>query len=110
MPLDLLNVSTQIRGMGDLLVSRRADDERRLELALSIFETYKDRWDDLARRAETVPERVAVPTGPLDERLPPPPRLDAYTALAADGSEIDPERHGAGGNFYLINIGRDRIP
>src|SRR6266702_4674769 len=82
MPLDLLELSTQVRQMGELL----------------------------ADLAETVQERVAVPTGPLDERIPPPERPVAYTAMATDGAEIDPDRHGGSGDFYLINVGRVRIP
>ena len=35
---------------------------------------YRDRWQELAELAETVHERVAVPTGPLDERVPAPAR------------------------------------
>jgi hypothetical protein len=53
---------------------------------------------------------VAVPTGPLDERIPPVRRPPRYTALATDGAEIEPDRHGGGGEFYLINVGRVRIP
>jgi hypothetical protein len=30
--------------------------------------------------------------------------------MASDGSEIDPDRHGGSGDFYLINVGRVRIP
>jgi hypothetical protein len=30
--------------------------------------------------------------------------------MATDGAEIDPDRHGGGGDFYLINVGRVRIP
>jgi hypothetical protein len=30
--------------------------------------------------------------------------------MASDGAEIDPDRHGGTGDFYLINIGRVRIP
>src|SRR5205807_8171264 len=68
------------------------------------------RWQELAELAETVQERVAVPTGPLDERVPPSPRPPSYTAMATDGAEIDPDRHGGSGDFYLINVGRVRIP
>jgi hypothetical protein len=30
--------------------------------------------------------------------------------MATDGSEIDPDRHGGSGDFYLINVGHVRIP
>src|SRR5438132_6218933 len=30
--------------------------------------------------------------------------------MASDGAEIDPDRHGGSGDFYLINVGRVRIP
>src|SRR5579859_3844956 len=110
MPLDLLELSTQVRQMGELLAHRRADEQRRLRLLDGLLTEYRDRWPELAELAETVHERVAVPTGPLDERIPPPPRPTTYTAMATDGAEIDPDRHGGSGEFYLINVGRVRIP
>src|SRR5215510_5772432 len=110
MPLDLLDLSTQVRQMGDLLAERRADEARRIRLLEQMLDDYVDRWEELADLAETVQERVAVPTGPLDERVPPPVRPERYTALATDGAEIDPDRHGGSGDFYLINIGHARIP
>jgi hypothetical protein len=110
MPLDLLELSSQVRQMGEQLARRRADEQRRLELLDAMLADYRDRWEELADLAETVPERVAVPTGPLDERVPPGVRPPRYTALATDGAEIDPDRHGGSGEFYLINVGRVRIP
>jgi len=110
MPLDLLELSTQVRQMGELLAERRIDEQRRLRLLDEMLADYCDRWAELAELAETVQERVAVPTGPLDERIPPPARPEAYTAMATDGSEIDPDRHGGSGDFYLINVGQVRIP
>src|SRR6266508_489501 len=82
----------------------------RLELLNAMLAAYTDRWQDLADLAEQVKERVAVPTGPLDERLPAPDALKTYTALATDGAEIDPDRHGGSGDFFLINVGRVRSP
>ena len=110
MPLDLLELSSQVRQMGEQLARRRADEQRRLELLDAMLADYRDRWEELADLAETVPERVAVPTGPLDERVSPGIRPPRYTALATDGAEIDPDRHGGSGEFYLINVGRVRIP
>src|SRR5215471_908028 len=110
MPLDLLQVGTQVRQMGELLASRRADELRRLSLLEEMLRAYSNRWEELAELAERVRERVAVPTGPLDERVPPPPSLTAYTALSTDGAEIDPDRHGGSGDFFLINVGRVAIP
>jgi NurA domain len=106
----LLELSTQVRQMGEQLAHRRADEQRRLAQLEAMLAEYQDRWEELADLAESVPERVAVPTGPLDERVPPPPRPDSYTAMATDGAEIDPDRHGGSGEFYLINVGRVRIP
>src|ERR1700694_3646414 len=110
MPLDLLELSTQVRQIGELLAQRRADEQRRLRLLDGMLAEYRDRWQDLAELAETVHERVAVPTGPLDERIPAPERPLTYTAMATDGAEIDPDRHGGSGDFYLLNVGRVRIP
>ena len=110
MPLDLLELSSQVRQMGELLAQRRTDEHRRLRLLDDLLADWCDRWQELAELAESVRERVAVPTGPLDERVPAPPRPASYTAMATDGAEIDPDRHGGGGDFYLINVGRVRIP
>lgn len=110
MPLDLLDLSSQVRQMGEQLARRRADEQRRLDLLDAMLADYSDRWQELADLAESVPQRVAVPTGPLDERVPPHPRPAAYTAMATDGAEIDPDRHGGSGDFYVINVGRVRIP
>src|SRR5688572_26521829 len=96
--------------MGALLVSRRHEEDRLLALAQEMVRAQADRWEDLARFAESTRERVAVPTGPLDERVPAPRRPAVYTALATDGSEIDPDRHGGVGSFYLVNIGSALIP
>jgi hypothetical protein len=110
MPLNLLELSTQVRQMGELLAQRRVDEQRRLVLLDGMLAEYSDRWEELAELAETVQERVAVPTGPLDERVPAPHHPAAYTAMASDGAEIDPDRHGGSGDFYLINVGHARIP
>src|ERR1051326_2904681 len=110
MPLDLLELSSQVRQMGEQLARRRAEEHQRLELLDAMLADYRDRWQELADLAESVQERVAVPTGPLDERVPPGPRPQRYTALATDGAEIDPDRHGGSGEFYLINVGRVRVP
>src|SRR6202165_3976050 len=110
MPLDLLELSTQVRQMGELLAYRRADEQRRLRLLDGLLADYRDRWEELAALDETVRGRGAVPPGPLDERIPPPSRLATYTAMATDGAEIDPDRHGGSGEFYLINVGRARLP
>lgn len=96
--------------MGESLAQRRLDEVRRLVLLDGMLAEYCDRWEELAELAESVQERVAVPTGPLDERIPPPERPGSYTAMATDGAEIDPDRHGGSGDFYLINVGLVRIP
>src|SRR5436190_2120226 len=65
-PLDLLELSTQVRQMGELLAERRVDEQRRLRLLDEMLAEYCDRWEELAELAETVQERVAVPTAPRD--------------------------------------------
>ena len=110
MPLDVLELSAQVRQMGELLAERRADHARRIALLDRMLGAYADRWMELAEVAEQVRTRVAVPTGPLDEQVPPPEPLEAYTALATDGAEIDPDRHASASDFYVINVGRVRIP
>ncbi|MCA1646755.1 MAG: hypothetical protein LC797_15295, partial [Chloroflexi bacterium] len=45
MPLDLLELSTQVRQMGELLAERRLDEQRRLRLLDSMLADYCDRWE-----------------------------------------------------------------
>src|SRR5207245_9559437 len=92
MPLDLLELSTQVRQMGELLAQRRADEQRRLQMLDSVLAAYRDRWEELAELAETVQERGAVPTGPLDERVPPAPRPATYAPIAPPGAATPPDR------------------
>jgi len=110
MPLDSLSVTSQVREMGELMLARRSQEERQLTQARDLVRGYADRWEELAEFAETTKERVAVPTGPLDEAVPVSGRPRVYTAIASDGSEIDPDRHGIGGNYYVINVGSAVIP
>src|ERR1051325_2623196 len=104
MPLDLLELSSQVRQMGEQLAQRRADQQRRLTLLEVMLAEFCERWEELADIAESVAERVAVPTGPLDERLPPPERPPSYTAMATDGAEIDSNLHGGSYKLLLINL------
>jgi hypothetical protein len=96
--------------MGALLVARRSEEESLRARATRMLEEQAERWRELAVLAETSAQRVAVPTEPLTVRRSPPPRPAAYTALATDGSEIDPDRHSAVGNYYVVNVGHARIP
>ena len=54
MPLDLLDLSTQVRQMGELLAHRREDEQRRLRLLDAMLADYRDRWEELADLASSM--------------------------------------------------------
>ena len=59
MPLELLELSAQVRQMGELLAQRRTDAGRRMRLLDALLADWRDRWEELGELAETVHERVA---------------------------------------------------
>lgn len=85
----MLSRRDMARRLLDKLSSRIAFLQQRVEKA--------ERVDSYLRCAKPVHE-------PLDTKLPNPDQPKSASILAADGSQIFPDRH-APVNFYLINIG-----
>lgn len=108
MSLDLRQVLPQVEHLGQEAARRAADVSARLpRLEQMLLDAARLDRDELERRRAAAPS-TAHPAGPTDEALdgkfsvpPHPPQL---RILAADGSQVYPDRHAAA-FFYMVNIG-----
>ncbi len=89
--------------MGETVSAREETYAEKVSLARKWLTTYADQGDQLQHPARAV--GAAIPSGePFDATYPLPPIPDQFTVVAADGSQIQPDRHSAA-FYYLINIG-----
>jgi len=101
--LELSRVAAQVRAMGEELASREQKYAALVELARRWLAEYADQGERLRHPARAL--RAAIPTGePLDAVYPLPDVPARFTVVAADGSQVQPDRHGAA-LYYLINVG-----
>ncbi len=114
MSLDFQQVREQIKALGENLTQQSQGlRERRLK-AETLLAEKAIAYDWLRQRVQKVVHfydpnlRCALPRQedpePLDARFPLPPALERATILAADGSQISPDRHSEV-NYCLINVG-----
>lgn len=110
MPINFQQVYSQIATFAANASAREEELQRRRQWARVLLERYAAELDFLRRRvqetlATETDVRCAVPVDePLTARHPLPPLPAGVTLLAADGSQIAPDRH-APVLFGLINIG-----
>lgn len=103
MTLELSKLTIQVQAMGEELASRRRGYADLVTLARGWLARYADQGEQLRHPARKL--RAAIPTGePLDAAHPLPALPERFTFIAADGSQIQPDRHGAA-LYYLINVG-----
>ena len=110
MPIDYQQIYTRVKEIGQGAKERRKKKEKAQAFARSLLNTYASEFDllrskvDSAKAADTS-IRCALP---LDESLassyPPPQAVKEATLIAADGSQINPDRHAAI-QFGLVNVG-----
>ena len=110
MPINFQQVYARIReiaaGADD---SKRTLDEKRT-LARNLLAAYAEELDFLQQKVEAAKVfdsniRCAVPLDePLTASYPPPPPAADVTVIAADGSQVNPDRH-ASIQFSIINVG-----
>ncbi len=110
MSIDFQQVYQKIREIGATAQQRRKTlDERRAQ-ARALLRNHANLLVVLQRIVEAVKEidpaiRCAVPLHePLDFHAPPPASPSNAVLIAADGSQINPDRHAAV-QFGLINVG-----
>ncbi len=108
MSLDLRQLLPQVENLGQEAVRRAAEAAARLpELETMLVEAAHLNREELQRRLAAAPP-PAHPAQPTDEAIDASFRLPAHPSqlriLAADGSQVYPDRHGAA-FFYMVNVG-----
>jgi len=108
MALELNKLTREVAALGANLAERLTDLAERLPDARAGLEQIGTADELLQRKvAAALGFRWtgAIPTGePVDAAFAAPPAPARYNAIAADGSQIYPDRHGVA-LYYLINIG-----
>jgi hypothetical protein len=110
MPVNLIDIQKKLTEFGAQAGLYETTIAARQDELTALIKKYANRLDEVRARfdraAEVVPRlRCAVPVDePLDAVIPMREVPDAYTVLAADGSQINPSRH-TRVPFCVINIG-----
>ncbi|MEN9563862.1 MAG: hypothetical protein RIR73_2106 [Chloroflexota bacterium] len=110
MPIDYQQVYTRIKEIGVGAKEREKKKEEAQELARNLLSSFDSELDTLRSKVDSAKQadahiRCAVP---LDETLasshPVPDTVTQATIIAADGSQIVPNRHEPL-QYYVINVG-----
>jgi hypothetical protein len=110
MPIDYQQIHTRIKEIGAGARERRKTLEERRRKARDLLNTYASELDLLRSKVDSAKAvdanlRCALP---LDEALasshPAPAPASEVTLIAADGSQINPDRHAAT-QFCVVNVG-----
>jgi hypothetical protein len=116
MSLDFQQVQDQVHQLGETALERQRDIEKKRELANQLLKKFALQFDFLQQRVEQAAHsdptlRCALPRSPeiappeaLNAAFPTPSLPRKATILAADGSQISPDRH-AEVQYCLINVG-----
>jgi hypothetical protein len=110
MPVNYQDLYTRIKAIGAGTQARKKKKEDAQTQAREHFAYFNSRLDDLRSRidvAKAVDANIRC-AYPLDEDIasshPPPVSIQEATLIAADGSQIVPNRHDAL-QYYVINVG-----
>jgi len=110
MPIDFQQIYARIREIAAGAEERNRTLEEKRDLARGLLNTYAAELDFLKKKVE---DAIAVDSNircaaPLNETLtstyPPPAPVSDVTVIAADGSQINPDRHSSI-QFCIINVG-----
>ena len=110
MPIDYQQIYTIIQEIGKGLRERRQTLEKRRAEVWEILNFYNLKLDQLRSQVDSAKKadsniRCACPTDePLASAHPQPVSATQTTVIAADGSQILPDRHAAI-QYYVINVG-----
>lgn len=110
MPIDYQQIFTQIKAIGAGALERKKTLEERRNLARKLFAEYSSELDALRSKVDSAKVadaniRCAVPVNePLASHYPTPDSASDVTLIAADGSQINPDRHAAV-QFCVVNVG-----
>lgn len=109
MPLDLTELSRQVRMMSDAFHREAPDHAQRRAQALECYLRESSSYATWAQAVDLSRDGcvwlLARPVEPLNTVHNPPPRPPDYAVIATDGSHIDIDRHGAA-LCYVLNIGQ----
>ena len=110
MPINYQEIYTQIKEIGKNAPERRKKKEDRQASARELLNFYDSKLDELRSKVGSAKQADANIrcAHPLNENLashyPPPASIIQATLIAADGSQILPNRHDAI-QYYVINVG-----
>ena len=110
MPIDYQQIYTRIKEIGAGARERRKTLEERRVKARDLLNSYASELDLLRSKVDSAKTadanlRCAMPLNEsLGSSYPPPQAVTDATLIAADGSQINPDRHGSV-QFGLINVG-----
>ena len=114
MAIDFQSVKKQIQKMGENAPARARQYEEKRQQAAELLEDNAQSQELLKERIDAALRfnpnlRSALPgSEALDAHFPLPPLPEKVSLLAADGSQIYPDRHAAT-TFSLINVGAIRM-
>jgi hypothetical protein len=110
MPINFQQVYARIREIAAGADETKRTLEERRALARNFLVAYANELDYLQQKVQAAVAidsnlRCAVPLDePLTASYPPPPPVANVTVIAADGSQINPDRHSSI-QFSIINVG-----
>src|SRR5512134_2057292 len=110
MPINYQQVYARIREIAAGADDNKRTLEEKRDLARSLLAAYASELDFLQQKVEAAKSfdsniRCAVPLDePLTSTYPPPPPAADVTVIAADGSQVNPDRHSSI-QFSIINVG-----
>lgn len=110
MPINYQETYAQIKAIGQGAKERRKKKEDAQTLARKLLTIYASQLDEVRAKIEGVKQndpniRCALPVNEnLASSHPPPASVVQSTLIAADGSQINPDRHSAV-QFGLVNVG-----
>ena len=110
MPINFQQIYARIREIAAGADEQKRTLEEKRELARSLLSTYASELDYLKKKVEAATAvdsniRCAAPMDePLTATFAPPASVPDVTVIAADGSQINPDRHSSI-QFSIINVG-----
>jgi acylphosphatase len=110
MPINFQQVYARIREIAAGADENKRTLEERRALARNFLVAYANELDFLKQKVQAAVAvdsnlRCAVPLNePLTSTFPPPPPVADVTVIAADGSQVNPDRHSSI-QFSIINVG-----
>ncbi len=110
MPINYQEIYTQIKEIGKGAKERKKKKEEAQASARDLLRAYNSELDWLRSKVDSAKQadpniRCAYPLNePLASSYPPPDSVKEATLIAADGSQINPDRHAAI-QFCVVNVG-----